>query len=108
MRVSTSHLGLAAALLLALPAQAAPDWAAVGKALGKAGAMQAGDIYKLSLPRTDLKVTLDSVPLKAGFALGSWVAFEPMGDQAMVMGDLVLTHAEVAPVMSRLEDAGFA
>jgi hypothetical protein len=99
--------GAGAALLLALPALAAPDWAAVGKALGKEGAMQPGGIYKVSLPRTDLKVTLDGVPLKAGFALGSWVAFEPMGDEAMAMGDLVLTHTEVNPVMSRLEQEGF-
>lgn len=108
IRLRAAHLGLVAALLLSLPAQAAPDWAAIGKALGKDGTMQPGGIYKVSLPRTDLKVTLDGVPLKAGFALGSWVAFEPMGDEAMVMGDLVLTHAEVNPVMSKLEEAGFA
>jgi len=103
-------LTLAAVLtLLAIPpAMAAPDWSAVGKALGKDGALQAGGIYKVPLPRTDLKVTLDGVRLKAGFALGSWVAFEPMGDQAMVMGDLVLTHDEVNRVMSRLEDSGFS
>ena len=98
---------LAATALLAGSAQAAPDWDAVGRALGKAGTMQPGGVYKVSLPRTDLKVTLDGVPLKAGFAVGSWVAFEPMGDGAMVMGDLVLTHTEVNPVMSKLEDGGF-
>jgi len=52
----------------------------------------------VGLPRTDLKVTLDGVELKAGFALGSWLAFEKMGDQGMVVGDLVLTMDEVAPV----------
>ena len=30
--------------------------------------------------------------LKPGFALGGWLAFEPMGDKAMMMGDLVLTE----------------
>jgi hypothetical protein len=54
-----------------------------------------------------LKVTLDGVELKPGFALGSWVAFEPEGDQAMVMGDLVLTETEVGPVMQKLADKGF-
>jgi hypothetical protein len=105
------HSIAAALVILALAAgsaaRAAPDWDAVAKALGKAGAMQPGGIYKVPLPRTDLSVTLDGVPLKAGFALGSWVAFEPMGEEAMVMGDLVLTHAEVNPVMSKLEDGGF-
>ena len=76
-------------------AVAADDWQAqVGEALGKTGATAAGGIYRVGLPRTDLKVTLDGVELKAGFALGSWLAFEKMGDQGMVMGDLVLTEAD--------------
>ena len=99
--------GAMAAGLFAARAQAAPDWNAVGQALGKSGAMQPGGIYKVALPRGDLKVRLDGVPLKAGFALGSWVAFEPMGAETMVMGDLVLTHSEVNPVMSKLEAGGF-
>jgi biotin operon repressor len=107
MKISIAAALGASALLAASAVDAAPDWDAVGKALGKSGSMQPGGIYKVPLPRTDLKVTLDGVPLKAGFALGSWVAFEPMGDETMVMGDLVLTHAEVNPVMSKLEDAGF-
>jgi Domain of Unknown Function (DUF1259) len=60
----------------------------------------------VALPRTDLKVTLDGVELKAGFALGSWLAFKKMADQGMVMGDLVLTMDEVAPVMTKLAAAG--
>ena len=49
-----------------------------------------GGVYRVGLPRTDLKVTLDGVEIKPGFALGSWLAFKPMGNEAMVMGDLVL------------------
>src|SRR5262250_1051773 len=84
-------------------AVAADDWQTqVGEALGKTGAAAAGGIYRVGLPRTDLKVTLDGVELKPGFALGSWLAFEKMGDQGMVMGDLVLTMDEVAPVTTKL------
>src|SRR5689334_22681797 len=93
----------AASMLAAGTAAAEPDWTKVGQALGKSGSVQPGGVYKVSLPRSDLHVTLDGVALKPGFALGGWVAFEPMGDGAMVMGDLVLTQAEVAPVMTRLE-----
>src|SRR5215470_5333546 len=77
---------------------AADDWQQrVGEALGKSGSATPSGIYRVGLPRTDLKVTLDGVELKPGFALGGWLAFEPMGDQAMVMGDLVLTMDEVNP-----------
>ena len=51
-------------------------------------------------------MTLDGVELKAGFALGSWLAFEKMGDSGMVMGDLVLTMDEVSPVMKKLVEGG--
>jgi hypothetical protein len=40
----------------------------------------------------------------AGFALGGWVAFEPMGDKTMMMGDLVLTESEINPVMTLLAE----
>ena len=49
---------------------------------------------------------LDGVRLRAGFALGGWLAFQKMGDQAMVMGDLVLTMDEVSPVMKKLFEGG--
>src|SRR5262249_18030106 len=97
------------ALLAGAPgfAVAADDWQTqVGQALGKTGATAPGGIYRVGLPRTDLKVTLDGVELKPGFALGSWLAFEKMGDQGMVMGDLVLTMDEVAPVMTKLAAGG--
>src|SRR5436190_16554619 len=102
------HLALVA-LVAAAPgfAAAADDWQAqVSEALGKTGATAPGGIYRVGLPRTDLKVTLDGVELKAGFALGSWLAFEKMGDNGMVMGDLVLTMDEVGPVMKKLIEGG--
>src|SRR5438876_1347417 len=92
---------------LASPALGADqDWQKVGEALGKGGSVQPGGIYRVGLPRTDLKVTLDGVTLKPGFALGGWLAFEPMGSQSMVMGDLVLLESEVNPVMQRFQRSG--
>jgi len=98
-------MGLAVGL--SLPAFAADsDWARVGEALGKPGTEMPGGVYRIGLPRTDLKVTLDGVEIKPGFALGGWVAFEKMGGQSMVMGDLVLTGNEVSPVMQKLLEGG--
>src|SRR5215470_8026241 len=88
-----------------LPA-ADPDWKAVEQALGKAGQLQAGDVYRIGMPRTDLSVTVKGVPVKAGFALGSYAAFKQMGDHAMVMGDLILLDQEVPAVMSALFSGG--
>ena len=108
MRFYVRELALVA-VLTAAPgiAVAADDWQAqVGEALGKSGATAPGGIYRVGLPRTDLKVTLDGVELKPGFALGSWLAFGKMGDQGMVMGDLVLTMDEVAPLMTKLASGG--
>ncbi len=96
------------AVVLAAPAWAAPDWAKVDRALGRAGTEQADGVHRYGFPRSDLKVTLDGVAIKPALALGSWAAFQPMGDDAMVMGDLVLTQEEVNPVMSRLLASGFS
>src|SRR5882672_1414584 len=82
------------------------QWSAVADALGKSGTEMPGGVYRIGMPRTDLQVTLDGMPLKPTFALGSWVAFKPMGKEAMVMGDLVLTENEIQPVMKKLQDGG--
>jgi hypothetical protein len=63
-------------LLLSAPVPGAEtEWKKVDEALGRQGAMQPGDVYKFSFPRSDLKVILDGVPVKPALALGSWVAF---------------------------------
>ena len=85
-----------------MPARAAQtDWPMVDTILARKGAVS-GDVHRYGLLRSDLSVSLDGVALKPGFALGGWLAFEPMGDKAMMMGDLVLTQADVNPAMSKL------
>ena len=84
MRLHVRELALVA-VLTAAPgiAVAGDDWQAqVGEALGKSGATAPGGIYRVGLPRTDLKVTLDGVELKPGFALGGWLAFEKWATRA--------------------------
>jgi Domain of Unknown Function (DUF1259) len=108
MRIDLRRLTLAALCRSTRSCLCGDDgWQAqVGAALGKTGSAAPGGIYRVGLPRTDLKVTLDGVELKPGFALGGWLAFETMGDQGMVMGDLVLTMDEVTPVMTKLAASG--
>lgn len=107
----TIILTLAGSILCALSvgnalAQAASDWKAVEDAMGRPGQMQPGNVIKFGLPRKDLHVSLDGVQIKAGLALGSWVAFGKNGPSSMVMGDLVLTEDEVEPVMMKLQQGG--
>ena len=91
------------ALVSAAPAPAAePDWKAVEQALGKTGQLMPGDVYRIGMTRTDLQIAVKGVPVKAGFALGSYAAFKQIGDHAMVMGDLVLLDQEIPSVMSGL------
>jgi len=82
------------------------DWAPVAEALGRSGAQMPGGVYRVGLGRSDLKVTLDGVEIKPPLALGSYLAFQKMGGEGMVMGDLVLTQEEVSPVMKKLIDGG--
>ena len=100
-------LGLVAIVSTPAVARAAdPDWKAVERELGKSGQIQPGEVFRIGMPRTDLAVTVRGVPVKAGFALGSYAAFKQFGDQTMVMGDLVLLDQEVPAVMSGLLSVG--
>jgi uncharacterized protein DUF1259 len=83
------------------------DWAKVAAALGKAGAIQPGDVYKVGMPRGDLHVTASGVQIKPALALGSWVGLKQTGEnQVMAMGDLVLLETEVGPVITKLREGG--
>src|SRR5262245_34361205 len=107
----TLHAALLTALAVGLstpgPASAeTSSWDKVGEALGKTGTEMPGGVYRVGLPRTDLKVTLDGVQLKPSLALGSWLAFHEMNGKATVMGDLVLTETEITPVLTKLTEGG--
>src|SRR3954447_4917303 len=110
--ILASTLSCSVLMVVAASASAAPraqdvDWAAVEQALGRPGQMMPGDVFRIGMPRSDLKVTVEDVPVQAGFALGSYAAFKQYDDGTMVMGDLVLLDQEVNAVMSGLFDRGF-
>jgi len=88
-------------------AATAGKWKSVEDVFGFPPANLPGDVVRFNMPRKDLHVTLAGTEIKPGLALGSWAAFHSVGDNdAMVMGDLVLTEDEVAPVMKALQDGG--
>ena len=80
------------------------DWASVTSAIGRPGVLQPDGAMKYSFPRSDLDISLDGVRLKPALALGSWVAFKRTADRgSMAMGDLVLSEAELSPVIAALQ-----
>ena len=77
------------------------DSTALNNVFGKKGAVQ-GNVYKISYPRSDLKVKVREFQVAPGLALGSWVGILKMGNESMMMGDLVLLDSEVPKVITKL------
>jgi hypothetical protein len=83
------------------------DTAAIEQATGLKGAMIAEEnVFKVTKPRTDVKIQVDQWSMPPFMGLGSWAAFTPGHGGAMMMGDTVLFEDEVNPVMSAAFEAG--
>src|SRR5260221_6208884 len=54
-------------------------------------------VFKVSMPRSDLKVVAGGVKLTPAMGLTCWASFMKVGDQAMVIGDQVLLEDQVNP-----------
>ena len=83
------------------------DTAAIEQATGLKGQLNAEEnVFKVTKPRTDVKIAVDQWTMPAFMGLGSWAAFTPAHDGAMLMGDTVVFEDEVNPAMSAAFDAG--
>src|SRR5213596_1070788 len=63
-------------------------------------------VYKVTFPRNEVKVVVDAWTMPPFMGLGTWAAFTPTKDGAMVMGDTVLFEDEVNTAMSAALDTG--
>ena len=82
-------------------AEPALDTAKIEQLTGAKGDLNTQEgVFKVSVPRSDLAVTVAGVKMTPPLGLTSWAAFQPMGTQTMVMGDMVLLEDQVNPVMS--------
>ncbi len=90
------------------------DWSSVEKVFGKKGTVQ-DNVFKITYPRSDLKVKVGDFAVAPGFALGTWIGFinmsngmnkqhheANMSNHAMMMGDLVLLDTEVPEALKKL------
>jgi hypothetical protein len=86
--------------------QQAIDWKAVETAMGRPSVTQPGDVHRFNFPRGDMRVTAGGVAIRPSFALGGWVAMKAGTGGVHAMGDLVLSGAELNPVLSKLQAGG--
>ena len=86
------------------------DTATIERLTGLKGSLSEQEaVFKVSSPRTDLKISVDGWAMPPFMGLTSWASFMPaIESEAMVMGDLVLMQDEVNPVMSVLLESGLA
>jgi Domain of Unknown Function (DUF1259) len=84
------------------------DTAQIDHLTGLKGKMnEKEDVYKITSPRSDVKVTVDGCPMPPFMGLGTWAAFtKGAHTEAMVMGDTVLFEDEVNAAMSAAVDNG--
>lgn len=86
------------------------DWKSVADALGRSGKL--GDnntAYRINLPRNDLHIKSYGVDIKPGLSLGGYAAFARYGNnETLLMGDLVVTEAELPKVTDALQAHGIA
>jgi len=81
------------------------DIATIEKITGKKGKENNGE-YKITIPQNDLKVEVDGFKIIPAMGLGTWAAFTPSRDGAMVMGDIILTENDLKPVQQEVIRVG--
>jgi len=99
----------AAILLGIIPSMFATglDTARIDQITGLKGKMNEKEgVYRVTFPRDDVKVVVDGWTTPPFMGLGTWAAFTPAKDGAMVMGDTVLFEDEVNATMSAALDNG--
>jgi uncharacterized protein DUF1259 len=83
------------------------DTARIDEVTGLKGKMNEKEgVYKVTFPRNDVKVVVDGWTMPPFMGLGTWAAFTPTKDGAMVMGDTVLFEDEVKAAMSAALENG--
>jgi hypothetical protein len=73
------------------------DTLAIEKITGVKGKSSKGE-YKITIPQNDLSIDVDGFRIIPPMGLGTWIAFTPSPDGAMVMGDIILTESDLKPV----------
>jgi Domain of Unknown Function (DUF1259) len=88
-------------------ASAALDTGKIDQITGLKGKLNEKEgVYKVTLPRNDVKIIVDGWTMPPFMGLGTWAAFTETKSGAMMMGDTVLFEDEVNPAISAALDNG--
>ncbi|MEO5742127.1 MAG: DUF1259 domain-containing protein [Vicinamibacterales bacterium] len=83
----------------------AMDTAKLVSVIGAAGE-QNGQVFKITMPRPDIKLTEMGAPVNARMGLNTWAAFFGSDSAAVVAGDVAMLASEVTPVLKALRSNG--
>src|SRR6266498_793621 len=112
MNTSTKNFLLRTTILLGIISSTfAGDFntARIDELTGLKGKMNEKEgVYKVTFPRSDVKVVVDGWTMPPFMGLGTWAAFTATKDGAMVMGDTVLFEDEVNAAMTAALDNGLS
>ena len=90
-------------------ALAALDGAKIDQITGLKGKLNDKEgVYKITWPRSDVKVVVDGWSMPPFMGLGTWAGFTGANERALMMGDTVLFEDEVNPVISVALDHGLS
>src|SRR5438093_13646296 len=81
------------------------DQKTIETTVGTSGAL-IEDVLKISVPRSDLNVSVDGFEIIPFMGLTSWMAFRKGPHGTTVMGDIVLAEDEIGPAISSAIEAG--
>jgi hypothetical protein len=97
--------GTASAAPAAPAAASQLDTARLAQIVGQPGE-QNGAVYKITIGRSDLKVTEMGAVINARMGLNTWAAFTGTNEKAAIAGDVAMLESEVTPVLKALRKAG--
>src|SRR5438105_12381302 len=102
-----AYLALAGAVSPSLAAEGKLDTAKIEQLTGIKGELSEKEgVFKVTAPRSDLKVTVAGVKMTPPMGLASYAAFTKADAKTMIMGDTTLLEDQVNPVMSVALDNG--
>lgn len=92
---------------LACPPGSKLDIQQIEQITGMKGAEKNGE-YKITVPQNDLNIMVDGFKIIPAMGLGSWIAFTPCADSVMMMGDIILSETDLAPVQREVIAQGLS